>query len=160
MCHFDSTKITDVIGGFGYIIGDEGSGFHFGKLVVNYYLSGKGSVLFNTFIEEQYGDRSTILSQVYSDLGKEFLSSIRIESNNESLREEVKSIHVENITSFLDKHLPSEVPLHEISFVGSYAFYNQAILGELLSVRGWKLNTVIQKPLFELSNYIIHRKKM
>lgn len=160
LCYFDSTKITEVIGGFGYILGDEGSGFHFGKLVVNYYLSGKGSVLFNTFIEEKYGNRSTILNQVYSDLGKHFLSSIRIDSDNKSLQDEVKSIHMLNLTYFIDKHLPTEAVSKEISFIGSYAFYNQDILSDLLSVKGWKLNTVIQKPLLELSKFLIHRNKM
>ena len=158
LCHFDGNTITKLIGGFGYILGDEGSGYYFGKLVIQYYLSNKCSEALRELIENTLGSREEILAKVYSSEGKKFISSILLLTENNSIQEEINTIHKQNINLFLDSYLPKESHNKSISFIGSYAHFQENILQELISQHGWKLEKCMQKPIIPLTENIIHRK--
>ena len=147
LTYYKNKQITDIIGGFGYLLGDEGSGYYFGKLVLQKYLNMELSEDLKALIEVQYGQRGAILQNCYSPNGKAFISNIQLHSENESIQQEINRIHTENIELFLNKYLPQDSALKEISFVGSYAFYQQEILKISLKKGGWKLGKVIQKPI-------------
>jgi hypothetical protein len=51
---------------------------------------------------------------------------------------------------FLDKYLPKNEQIEEIGFVGSYAFYNKEILQEQLTLKGYNLTMIVQKPIDKL----------
>jgi len=151
LTYYKNTQIAEIIGGFGYLLGDEGSGYYFGKLVLQKYLNNELSEALNSLFESQYGNRSSILKNCYSPEGKAFISSIQINSESEIIQREINLIHQENIELFLSTYLPKETAKKEISFVGSYAFYQQEILKTTLEKLGWELRTVIQKPIEALA---------
>ena len=151
LTYYKNKQITDIIGGFGYLLGDEGSGYYFGKLVLQKYLNMELSEDLKALIEVQYGQRGAILQNCYSPDGKAFISSIQLHSENESIQNEINLIHTENIDLFLSKFLPKNSTKKEISFVGSYAFYQEEILKITLEKVGWKLGKVIQKPIEALA---------
>ena len=39
LTYYKNKQITEIIGGFGYLLGDEGSGYYFGKLALQKYLN-------------------------------------------------------------------------------------------------------------------------
>ena len=116
---FENGKLCELRGGLGYILGDEGSGFYFGKLVLENLLNGNlpetEQVLFNLF-----GDRKHILSACYGDHGKQYISQVAsmvkdLQSN------ELYELHKENIRLFCNKYI-KDLPFEQVSFCGSYAF--------------------------------------
>lgn len=150
LTYYKNKQITEIIGGFGYLLGDEGSGYYFGKLVLQKYLNNELSEALTSLLETQYGNRSSILKNSYSPEGKAFISGIQIQSEIVNIQREINLIHQENIELFLTTYLPKETAEKEISFVGSYAFYQQEILKTALEKLGWELRTVIQKPIEKL----------
>jgi hypothetical protein len=150
LTYYKNTQIAEIIGGFGYLLGDEGSGYYFGKLVFQKYLNNELSEALTSLFETQYGIRSYILKNCYCPEGKAFISSIQLHCENPIIREEIDRIHSENIGLFLTNYLPKETKTTEISFVGSYAYYQQDLLKVALENLGWKLVQVIQKPIEKL----------
>ncbi len=150
LTYYKNKQITEIIGGFGYLLGDEGSGYYFGKLVLQKYLNNELSGALTSLLETQYGNRSYILKNCYSPEGKAFISSVQIKSESEIIQREINLIHQENIELFLSTYLPKETAEKEISFVGSYAYYQQDLLKVALENLGWKLVEVIQKPIEKL----------
>jgi hypothetical protein len=118
--------------------------------VLQKYLNNELSEALTSLLETQYGNRSYILKNCYSPEGKAFISSIQLHCKNPIIQEEIDRIHSENIGLFLTNYLPKETAEKEISFVGSYAFYQQEILKTALEKLGWELRTVIQKPIEKL----------
>ena len=150
LTYYNKSQITEIIGGFGYLLGDEGSGYYFGKLVLQKYLKNELSKALTSLFETQYGNRYHILKNCYSPEGKAFISGMQINSDSEIIQREINLIHKENIDLFLTTYLPKEPVNKEISFVGSYAFYQKEILKTALEKLGWELVKVIQKPIEEL----------
>jgi glucosamine kinase len=143
--NFKENQLTDIHGGFGYLLGDEGSGYYFGKLALQHYLHQQGSNEFNNLFEKLYGSKQTIINNVYQNTGKEFISHIQLTSNNTVLQEEINSLHQKNIELFFDLYLPKSC--EKIGFVGSYAFYNQELIKSILKRRKIQWVDFVQYPV-------------
>ena len=118
--------------------------------MIQKYLNNELSKALTSLFETQYGNSSYILKNCYCPEGKAFISSIQIKSESEIIQREINLIHQENIELFLSTYLPKETAQKAISFIGSYAFYQQEILKTALEKLGWELRTVIQKPIEKL----------
>ena len=154
LTYYNNKQITEIIGGFGYLLGDEGSGYYYGKLVLQKFLNNELSEELKTLVENTYGTRNQLISKSYQNDGKAFISSIQLHCENPIIREEIDRIHSENIGLFLTNYLPKETKTTEISFVGSYAYYQQDLLKLALENLGWKLREVIDKPIDALTKRV------
>ena len=114
------------------------------------FLNNELSEELKTLVENTCGTRNQLISKSYQNDGKAFISSIQLHCENPIIQEEIDRIHAENIGLFLTNYLPKETKTTEISFVGSYAYYQQEILKTALDKLGWKLVQVIQKPIEKL----------
>jgi hypothetical protein len=153
LCQFNNNHINKIYGGYGYLLGDEGSGYYFGKLAIEYFLKKEGTNEFQELVENTYGNRDCILGKVYSEDGKQFIGQLQLNSTNQKLQAEINQLHKQNINLFLDKYLPKNEKIEEIGFVGSYAFYNKEILQEQLTLKGYNLTMIVQKPIDKLITY-------
>ena len=154
LAEIENHRIKNVYGGLGPLIGDEGSGFYFGKLLIDYYLKDKFSLETIREIE------STMITVGFMSLdsnapaNKEFIASLSGLFSG-SLNLEIQQLHLENISCFIEKYFPATLVNKTICFVGSYAHYNQRIIKELLLKRHLNLGVVITKPIELLSEYSI-----
>ena len=154
LAEIENHQIKNVFGGLGPLIGDEGSGFYFGKLLIDHYLKDKFSLETKSEIE------STLDTVVFTKLdlntpaNKEFIASLSGLFSG-SLNLEIQQLHLENISCFIEKYFPATLVNKSICFVGSYAHYNQRITKELLLKRHLNLDVVITKPIALLSEYSI-----
>lgn len=154
-CHFDGCQITKISGGLGYLLGDEGSGYYFGKTLLSRYLNSDFSDSLMISLLAILGDRSEVLSQVYGVNGKLYLSSIPlIVSDLSSVHLEMKELHEDNIQLFISKTFIDD-EVKKISIIGSYGFYNQNILSEILTKNNIKLIKLVQYPIASLADYVI-----
>lgn len=146
--------ISNVFGGFGHILGDEGSGYHFGKMLLTRYFHNSLSGQLNELIELELGSKELILKNVYGPSGKKYISSLSAQFSKCQLAE-IDALHEENIALFVDHYAMQATQYKEISFVGSYACHNSGILQKVLEINGIKLGQILERPIEQLTEYFL-----
>jgi len=152
---YDGNRITGLTGGYGYLLGDEGGGYAFGRLLLKSYMDNQFSAETHAQLLSLLGSREEILKKVYAPGGKQWISSLALQA---PLYPEIILLHRENIRQFVvtclqdGKHTP-----REISFAGSYASGKQEILQEVLAEKGWKLSECLEKPIRRIAEYSFDR---
>ncbi len=149
---FDNGKVKELRGGLGYTLGDEGSGYYFGKLVIENLLNGN---LPNTekALFALFGDRKHILSACYGDHGKVYISEVAVMVKNlNSL--ELNELHKKNIRLFCEKCV-KDLPFHEICFCGSYGYYRQNDVREVLAEFGKSVGQIHERPILPVTEYLL-----
>jgi len=152
LLEYDGKAITSLIGGYGSLIGDEGSGFHFARLVLNDYLHDclKASEQTTAALAERVGSKTAIRSRLASidsqawvaTLGKQFTDL------------ELNHYHELNFTLFLATHFPQlKNSANQLAILGSYGFSNRHLFKQLLEDQGWELVNSMQNPLEELVHF-------
>lgn len=157
-CYYDGQKIIEIKGGLGYLLGDEGAGYYFGKLLISGYLMEQFNEETMNILSKLLGNRSEILDQVYGNTGKSYLSSMSfltkylIETNLD-----VQNVHNKNIELFVNNCITSCYKgVEELSVVGSYGYFNQEILKKILGKHTIKLTKCVQYPINFLADYVIN----
>lgn len=154
LAKISQSEPVEIFGGFGYLLGDEGSGYYFGKLVLRNLLIGKFSKDLSTSIYDILGSRTKIMSKVYGAQGKSFVSSIAYLLRGIKSKE-IDQLHKENIELFVNLYVLQNEINSPIHFIGSYAKNFEEILSEILRKNGLDIGKVIEKPIGELANYFV-----
>lgn len=158
-CTYDGSQISTIQGGLGYVLGDEGSGYHFGKMLLSEYLNGSFNHETRTILAERLGERSEILKNVYSERGRDYISSLsKITSDLKMINSDILRLHFQNIHLFVKRYLlGNNLYGRSISFAGSYAYFNKDLIAEILQQNNYKLRNVTQYPINSLTDYIENR---
>ncbi len=150
-CFYDGKKITKQKSSLGYVLGDEGSGTHLGKKVLNYffYETFDGD-LHEAFINKYGNNLPEVLERTY----KQPFPNRYLASFTEFLQEHRGHFMVENILedSFLEffnanllKYRESwKYPIH---FVGSVAFAFKDVLENIAAHYGLTIGNVAKSPM-------------
>lgn len=148
LVEYDGSAITQRIGGYGSLIGDEGSGFHFARLVVRAYLD--NSVLSaeqRAAVSDIVGTTEAVLAQLAAPTAQEWIAGLGARLSAIPL----ENIHTQNIAAFLETHLPQvRGAKRTLHIVGSYGYAQAALLEQLLLAKGWKTGAVIVRPIEQL----------
>jgi len=155
-CLYDGEKILDNIPALSYLIGDEGSGTHLGKLILKaFFYREMPNEIRDAFITKYGTDKLAILNRAYGDSPNVYLASFAIfySENKEHffIQKKVSEAFEELIVHHILKYKGcQELP---INFVGSIAFNFKDILEMMLTQHGLTLGTVIRKPIDALVDY-------
>lgn len=156
VCEYNGDEIKNIRGGFGFLLGDEGSGYHFGKLFLNKFLNNEIPVEYYDQLTHVIGDRSSILSNVYGVEGKLFISSISSKLGELNSYDFVKEIHFENYQIFIEKYiLPIVSKEKQFSVIGRYGFVNKEIVTEIANDFGWEIKAFIPAPIAKIVDYVL-----
>lgn len=151
-CRYDGQQITEISPSLGWMLGDEGSGTHLGKLLITHYLQNDLSAACRTKLESIYGlDRSEVLRRVYRAPSPNlFFSGLaKFIGNNIEEFTELQTITTDSFNQFLQQqilplpHLDT-LPLH---LMGSVAFHFQPYLRKAAENNGVRIGTVAASPL-------------
>lgn len=156
-CFYNGKKVVKNSPGLGFILGDEGSGTHMGKKVLQYYL-------YNTFdaelmdkFEQKYPQTaSEILDSIYKTaLPNRYLAGFvpfLIENRGHFM---IENIIEDSINDFFFNHIYKyrESWSLPINFVGSVAFGFKDVLAEMCREYEIKLGNVIKSPMDGLIKY-------
>lgn len=156
-CFFDGKTITKDVPSLGFILGDEGSGNHLGRLLLQAYFTKKLPENLSKAFQEKYQLLpEELLENVYKKpnvnayLAK-FSEFIAEHQNDGFIRNLIKKSFKEFIAYQV---LPyPQAQDSELNFIGSIAFYYQDILAEVVAEVGLKFGCVIQKPIDALVDY-------
>jgi N-acetylglucosamine kinase-like BadF-type ATPase len=151
-CYFDGKNIHLKTPSLGYILMDEGSGNHFGKMLLKaYYYDYMPTALKNLFEKDYALKEKDIIKGLYkSNTPNKYLASFapflfKYESNSfcqNMLYEGVKVFIENHVLKFRDSL--KQVPIH---FVGSIAYYGQEYIKKALQERGIKSGKFVKSPI-------------
>ena len=160
-CLYDGVDVTDNISNLGYLLGDEGSGSHLGKLLIRAYFYRELPEDIIEFFHKEFGnDKREILNKIYGEAPNVYLASYARFFSKHRSHFYIKKLASEAFTELTRRHILKydgchNVPIH---FVGSVAYYFQDILKTTLEEHDLSLGVVIQKPIDALVDF--HLKEM
>ncbi len=144
VAYFNGQKIEQQTSGLGYVLGDEGSGFYIGKLILKAYFNKQLPQNIEEIIVTHFDKKELIIPTVYSPEGRRKTASIC-----EVIYPFKDNPIIQNILSraFEDFVLhairPMRQPVSSIQFVGSVAHYFKK-----------ELNSVLNKYAISITNII------
>lgn len=149
LANWNGENIEELRGGLGYELGDEGSGYYFGKLVLQ---SAIGGNLTQAQLEE--------LNQVYSSKFPDFYDPATVDR---SLIAELPKLlsgsklfddfHERNLRLFFEKYV-NEIDVSSLAVVGSYGHFQAALLSKVATEFNVEITVVIERPI----DHLIERK--
>lgn len=156
-CLYNGANIELNIGGYGYILGDEGSGAHLGKLLMKAYLNQSlDSELIEALNDNLSLGKEKIFKNVYKyEAPNQYLASFAPFIAKHKTRQCIKEIINQSFQSFVEQHL-MHYPRnnsYDINFVGSVAHHFRDELELILNKNGFKMGKVVQQPITELIQY-------
>jgi glucosamine kinase len=156
-CYYDGKKITGVIGGFAFILGDEGSGAHLGLEFIKAFLNNELSEkVRKAFLKEYRLTKDKIFDNVYNKKSPNrflatFAKFIYLHVDDPFLQRLVRNSFAEFFEKTIckyenHKHVP-------VGFVGSIASNFKDILYEVAKENGVTINKITRNPIEELVKY-------
>ncbi len=150
-CFFNGKKISHKTHSLGYILGDEGSGNHLGKKVLQYYLHN----LFEEDMKKKFEAKySNSIDEILENIYKKPFPNRYLAQYASFIFENRGNFMIENIAEdvlndFFINHLLryKEVWKTPIHFTGSVAFFLKDILENLCHQYELKLGNIIQRPM-------------
>ena len=160
-CYYDGKEIHEVVPALAYILGDEGSGSYYGKILLRDFLYKRmPKEIQEKFYERFKLDKDIVFQNVYmKPHGNVYLASfMRFVSDN---REDqyIKDMVDEGTYNFMNTHVCCyenyrDVPVH---FVGSIAFYFEEILKRVAENLNIKVGVITNKPVEGLVKYHLEK---
>ena len=156
-CYYNGTKIARETPGIGYVLGDEGSGAHLGKKVIQYFLYKTFDEELRYKFEKKYNIGPVeILENVYrKPLANRYLASFSFFLFENRGHYMIENIIEDGLNDFFFTHLCKyrevwKLPVH---FVGGVAFGFKDVLGQLCDSYEFELGKILNKPMGGLVEY-------
>jgi glucosamine kinase len=160
-CVYNGSQVIDQIPSLGFILGDEGSGAHIGKKIIQSYFYREMPADLMAELEQRFDmSRNDVLDAVYSKPHpNRYVSDFSRFSNEFREHPFIKKLVESAFSEFIDRHILyyPDCNKYRISFVGSVAHYNRDILEDLLKDRHLHMNKVIKDPMEGLVEYHLQR---
>jgi len=137
---FSHGEVSNVIGGLGYLKGDQGSAYYFGKLLLEKYDNNELSGLQKESAEKLFSVEKPEVEDRYH--------VARLSLRSAEFGEQFRFVHEENIHAFISTHHLS--PGDHIALAGSYAWYQQDIIRSVLKETGIEVTDIIERPIARL----------
>lgn len=157
-CYYNGTEIEEEAVSFGFVMGDEGSGNHLGKLLLKGIFSKKAPQEIQMAFNEQFPelDLPTLLKRLYHESSaNKFLASfspfIHKYKTNEFVKEIIHTSFKLFVTEFIEVLGKSKQV--EIGFLGSISFYYKEEIKEVFESKGMNPIVFIEKPINQLLKY-------
>lgn len=161
-CLYDGEKVTSNIGGFGFILGDEGSGGVLGKQLMSDYLHKKIPKQLSRLLQDKYNlSPNLILDKVYrQSYPNRFLASFAPFLYQNLQENYIETLVKTHFQLFFDRKVlcyeqAIQFPIH---FTGSIAHYFQQQLKEVAGNKNLQIGNIVQSPMEGLIRY--HQNKM
>ncbi|MCC6818378.1 MAG: hypothetical protein IT245_05775 [Bacteroidia bacterium] len=158
VCYWSGKAILPQIPkfGLGFILGDEGSGMHMGKLLLKAYFYNEMPINIRLYFDNTFPDKEDIINSIYNKPNP----NVYLASFAKFLGENVNFKYIESIVlasfrEFFATHIVKygkhkTVPVH---FVGSIAFVFQAQLQQVAKEFKVNLGNIIKQPINNLFEF-------
>lgn len=160
-CLYDGEKITDQIPSLGYLLSDEGSGNHIGKLLLTSYfyreMTEEDALLFQSRFAVM---REEVLRHLYTENGvSAYLAEFSIFLNycSNSLKNKVLE---KAFSQFIETRILkyNEFSKFDLYFAGSIADIYQDVLSGICKKYNLSIAGIVRKPIESLMQYHLSRE--
>lgn len=159
---FDGQVLHQKVQSLGYIVMDDGSGNHFGRLLIRGYFFNKMPKELAAELQEEYNlDADYVKANLYKEANPNaYLATFAKFIIKHKEHPYCKKIIYKELKKFVKNYIMQyenyqSVPVH---FVGSIAFYLKEELEEILSKYDIKIGNVLRRPIDGLIAYHILNK--
>lgn len=162
-CLVENGRITHAVPSLGYLLADEGSGMHLGKLLINaYFKDDLPQNLSQKFEADFEIDRKTFISTLYArEKANAYIASLTpfvIENKTDEvvgglIKKAFRAFFTEIILKYPD------YGKHPLGFTGSVAFLLREHLGAVAEKFGLKIDKIVKNPLDDLVNFHLEHWK-
>ncbi|MDH4471864.1 MAG: hypothetical protein QE487_04605 [Fluviicola sp.] len=152
LLEYDGQQITGRVGGYGSLIGDEGSGFYFARLVVKDYLTASSgmNLPIRNQLQETMGSSAEVLARLASADAQVWLNELGSRFKNIDLSD----YHRRNLNEWLNVSLSAvKGDSTTLSVIGSYGFSQRELLRQLLLEQSMILGVVCKDPMKGLIDF-------
>lgn len=149
-CLYDGRKIVAQVPPLGYILGDEGSGAHLGKLLVGDILKRQmPREITEAFFDELGMTMTDIIDKVYRQpFPNRWLASLSPFIHLHLANEAVREMATGAFTAFFTRNVCNyDRPDLPVGLVGSVAYYYQEVIREAADKLGLTIGQVRQTPM-------------
>lgn len=155
-CLYNGRDVIENVPSIGYMFGDDGSGAHIGKSLIQAYFDNELPSKIRTAFEKQGYHREEILDNVYKKgMPSRYLASVNgfVSENikDQFIRQHVKKCFISFFHKQVSKYTNSRE--YTINSVGSVGYYYKEILSEVANEEGYKMGSVIKSPIDGLIQY-------
>lgn len=155
-CYYDGETVFEEIPALDYILGNEGGGTHFGRVLLADYLYKRVPKEIHDELQAMGLDKPSIIENVYmSSSANVFIASF--------MPVIVKFRHMEYCQQLVHEGFKRFIEIHvkcfhnyrevEVNFVGSVAHLFEKELRQACESEGLNVGTIIQRPLENLVHY-------
>ena len=156
-CYYDGKDVYEEVPSLGHRLGDEGSGYHFGKQLIRLFLYKKLPDYLMDTLSNEYGlTKEKIFANVYGEgYVNTYLASFMKSLSNHNNEKWVKEFIYTGLSEFVNFHIKvfknyDHVP---VNFVGSVAYYFKHVLDDVAADNGFKIGRVIKQPINNLVEF-------
>lgn len=156
-CLYDGQAVTDNVTNLGFLIGDEGSGTHIGKMLVRAYFYRELPADLTEKLEVLIpGGKGEILDKVYeSDQPNVYLASLTRFMSKHISHPSIQRMLFDSFGDFIDRHVRkyenhTKLP---VNFIGSVAYHFKDTIRYVLEERALHAGQFIQKPIDHLVDF-------
>ncbi|WP_300665771.1 hypothetical protein [Fluviicola sp.] len=146
LVQYNGSEIIRRIGGYGSLVGDEGSGFYFGKLLVRFLLE---TPEWENSWMELFGSKEILLSKLAGADAQKWISGLAFETAHLN----IDFLHRQNAELFRDLYCSKIPDLVEIAFIGTYGFEQREIFSETFRKQKIRLKKCLANPMEDLLYY-------
>ncbi len=159
-CYYDGKDVFEEVPSLGHRLGDEGSGYHFGKQLLRLFLYKRLPDYLMDKLSNDYGlDKEKIFANVYKEgYVNTYLASFMKSVSDFNNEKWVKEFIYKGLSEFADFHIKvyKNYDLLPVNFVGSIAYYFKHVLEDVAKDNGFEIGRVIKQPINNLVEF--HRK--
>ena len=155
-CLYDGKNIIDNVSNLGFLAGDEGSGAHLGKKLIQAYFYRELPAEIVADFEAKFPEGKTaIKNKIYEGAANVYLASFTRFLASWKAHPFIQKLVGDAFGELVDRHVLKYegCEKHPVHFVGSIAHYFQEVLDKTLTDRGLHLGIVIKKPIDSLVKY-------
>jgi glucosamine kinase len=153
-CLYDGRDVIDNVTNLGYLLGDEGSGTHMGKMIIRAFFYRELPPDLDRDMQMMFpGGKTDVLDKIYGAPNPNlFLASFSAWIGERIDHPYLQDLVQRAFGKFIDRQPlkyegSRELPIH---FVGSLAFYFKAQLQACLDERGLHMGNIVPKPIDQL----------
>lgn len=160
-CVYDGKDIIDQTGGFGYILGDEGSGTILGRSMLHLYLYRKLPAHLQQAFESQFDQTPTrVISRIYREpMPNRFMSQLApfvYDHRNEPIFQQLLHRHFHTFFE-LTLSVFEKWKYYPIHLIGSVGWHFQEEIRKVASSFPFEIASIQQRPLDGLIEYFMRR---
>lgn len=161
-CYFDGTQVIEKVPALGYVLGDEGSGSYFGKILLSEWLYHRMPAELAEDFEKEYNlTKEGIFEAVHHKADPNvYLASFSPFISKHLDHRYFREMVYDGLDKFVNIHVLcydnyKDVPVH---FVGSIAYYFKEVLQKVAIKYSFTVGKIEKRPVEPLTQYHINKR--